>query len=366
MSLIKHSTLNLIGNLIPALVFIPAFGYISRVLGLELFGAYTLAIAIVGYAGIFDAGLTRAVVREVALYRSNSNEIKKIIASSSLLITFLGCLALLLMVYSAPAIVTFLRITGDHLTEVKRSIRILAISIPFFLIGQTWLSVLEGKQHFSILNFQRSLGSLFLAGLPVLFLLINPTLVSAMYGLLVARIITFLLSMFCIKKELFSSGFKVDIQTTKRLISFGGWITVSNVISPIMSTFDRFIASSILGAQNIAFYTVPSELINKGLIIPSALSRAIFPKLIAAERTERFKLINIGYMLLIGVCGCGAIMIFFMSGIIMTFWMGESYSGLPVDILKILLVGFFFNSLAQIPFSNIQAYGKSKLTALIH
>lgn len=47
-----------------------AFGLIARKIGVELFGLYTLAMIFIGYASIFDAGLTRAVVREIALLKT--------------------------------------------------------------------------------------------------------------------------------------------------------------------------------------------------------------------------------------------------------------------------------------------------------
>lgn len=46
--------------------------------------------------------------------------------------------------------------------------------------------------------------------------------------------------------------------------------------------------------------------------------------------------------------------------------MGSDFSGLSASILQILLIGYFFNCIAQIPFASIQAAGKSKLTALLH
>ena len=65
MSLIKHSALNLAGNFIPALVTLPAYGYLARALGVESFGIYTLAIIVIGYSGIFDAVTT--IVSSVAV-----------------------------------------------------------------------------------------------------------------------------------------------------------------------------------------------------------------------------------------------------------------------------------------------------------
>jgi O-antigen/teichoic acid export membrane protein len=109
--------------------------------------------------------------------------------------------------------------------------------------------------------------------------LIKPTLIYAAYGLILGRIISFLLTAFICKKIIYSSRFACNFKTLKRLVSFGGWITVSNIISPIMAYFDRFIISHLMGASKIAFYTAPAEGVSRLINIPYALARALFPKL---------------------------------------------------------------------------------------
>ena len=54
MKLIKDSIWNVLSIGIPALVAIPIFSLISKKVGFEIFGIYTLSFAIVGYASIFD------------------------------------------------------------------------------------------------------------------------------------------------------------------------------------------------------------------------------------------------------------------------------------------------------------------------
>lgn len=51
---------------------------------------------------------------------------------------------------------------------------------------------------------------------------------------------------------------------------------------------------------------------------------------------------------------------------ILNLWLGASYSTHSKNILIILLVGFLFNALAQVPFTAIQSAGKAKITALLH
>ncbi|HDV3897951.1 TPA: oligosaccharide flippase family protein, partial [Escherichia coli] len=69
MSLIRNSFYNIAGFAVPTLVAVPALGILARLLGPENFGLFTLAFALIGYASIFDAGISRAVIREISLYR---------------------------------------------------------------------------------------------------------------------------------------------------------------------------------------------------------------------------------------------------------------------------------------------------------
>ena len=53
-------------------------------------------------------------------------------------------------------------------------------------------------------------------------------------------------------------------------------MTVSNIISPVMVYFDRFIVSNIMGADKVAFYSAPAEVILKLGIIPAAIGEQCF------------------------------------------------------------------------------------------
>ena len=83
MTMLKNSTWNILGVVIPSLIALPTMGVLSRKLGIEQFGLFTLAFAIVGYATIFDAGLTRAVIRAVAMHHGNVEKNKSVIATAT-------------------------------------------------------------------------------------------------------------------------------------------------------------------------------------------------------------------------------------------------------------------------------------------
>ncbi|EHI0096557.1 O147 family O-antigen flippase, partial [Escherichia coli] len=279
MSIVKNTLWNISGYIIPSLIAIPALGILSRILGAEQFGLFTLAIALVGYASIFDAGLTRAVIREVSIYKNVHKELRAIISTSTVILTILGLIGGSVLFLSSNVIVKLLNINANHVVESVKAIYIISATIPLYLLNQVWLGIFEGMEKFRKVNLIKSINNSFVAGLPVIFCFFHGGLLSAIYGLVMARVLSLIVTFIFSRKLIISSGLSVKIVTVKRLIGFGSWITVSNIISPIMTYMDRFILSHIVGADKVSFYTAPSEGIQRLTILPSALSRAIFPRL---------------------------------------------------------------------------------------
>lgn len=367
MSIIKNSIWNLVGYVIPSLVAIPALGYLARVLGPELFGIYTIAIAVVGYAGIFDMGLTRAITREIAIFRNDIDERRKIIASATLFLMIVSMIGGGLIFVFSASIVHYLNISSVDFIDINNSFKLLALSVPLFLLNQLWIAILEGDEKFKVVNIQKSFSSTFIAGLPAVFVFYNNSLLAAMAGLIVSRIISLIIAFVLVRKDIIESGIKLHLKSFKRLIYFGGWITVSNIISPMMVYFDRFIISNMLGAKNVAYYSGPSEAIARLGILPAAVGRAIFPKLSSTLHTDELKKnIKVAYLLMFAICAPVIIIGILFANKILSLWLGANYSSQSENILIILLVGFLFNALAQVPYSAIQSAGKAKVTALLH
>ena len=65
-----------------------------------------------------------------------------------------------------------------------------------------------------------------------------------------------------------------------QLLRFGGWVTVTSLVSPMMIILDRFIIGALLGAKAVSYYTVPFQLADRTGIIPFALSSALFPRFV--------------------------------------------------------------------------------------
>ena len=70
------------------IIAFPFFGWLARTHGIELFGVYTIILAIFGYASILDLGLSRGVIRVIALKKNQSSYISNLISTVSIFCLF--------------------------------------------------------------------------------------------------------------------------------------------------------------------------------------------------------------------------------------------------------------------------------------
>ena len=123
----------------------------------------------------------------------------------------------------------------------KIAIEILGITLPLFLLNQVWLGILEGYEQFKKINFIKTFNSSFIVGLPAFFVFFNNSLIYAVIGLLGARLLSIIITFVACKHHIITSGLKLDRNTSTRLLKYGGWITVSNIISPFNGLFRSFL-----------------------------------------------------------------------------------------------------------------------------
>ena len=361
--IIKNTVLNAAGLVIPGLLFIPAAAYLARTLGVEQFGLLLLMYAMLGYSGIFDAGMTRAVIRKIA--QSKTKDEDDFIMGTALgAVLVISAIPVFLVLFFSDDIAVWLKVSENYTADTVAGLKLLALVVPFFLITVVAFSYLEGKEEFLKLSFYKVITGAVMATAPAIAVYNDASLVSAVLGLLGARIFTAILAIFSLNMSIGIRNLKFDKKVLIDLVTFGGWISLSNIISPVMVYMDRFILSNSVGAASVAFYNAPSDLIEKISVLPGALARTIFPLFsrlgshIEYEKKIYFGLVIVLIILLAPL--------FLMAESIMDLWLGEPYGLQSSFILKILIIGFFFNALAQIPFAAIQAKGHSRFTALLH
>ena len=170
-----------------------------------------------------------------------------------------------------------LNIPAGLLKEAKTTFYLLALAIPIILISSSFSGILEAGQRFDLVNYikvpqARELSYSFdCFGIGT-----RATRCRYPYSDGEAHwfnnFYSYRFSLFSNNKEVFNTIF-----IFRQLFAFGGWVTVSNIVSPILSNFDRFLIGSLLSMAAVTYYTAPYEAVTKLWIIPMSLTMTLFP-----------------------------------------------------------------------------------------
>src|SRR5258707_2185905 len=68
-------------------------------------------------------------------------------------------------------------------------------------------------------------------------------------------------------------------------------MAVSNLVSPLMVTFDRFLIGSVISIAAVAYYSIPYEVVTKLWLISTALVGVLFPAFSATSHIDRSRLV---------------------------------------------------------------------------
>jgi O-antigen/teichoic acid export membrane protein len=366
---------NLASNILPLIFGLALFPKIISAYGLELFGLLSIVWALIGYFSLFDLGLSRALTQKISeLIGQNKSgpEIAQLIRTAFLVMWALGVLGGLILWGISPILITdFLKITGELHADSIYAFSLLALSIPLIVHTAALRAILEALHLFksaSLIRMVLGIGT-FLA--PYLTSFVAPTLTSAVVGLIATRVLVWLLHIYAVHQSqiLASTSRHFDIGWLKPLLQFGGWMTISNFIGPMMVYMDRFFLASILGAAATSFYVAPYEAVTKLLIVPAAIAGVLFP--LFAKQLEQDPFFSAA-KLNQGICY--TLILVFPAGVLISFfstewlqlWLGQAFAEKGGSIVTWLTIGILINSVAQILFAKVQGAKRSDWTAKLH
>ena len=374
-TLARNTVLNVLGQVVPMLAAVVAIPILIQHLGASRFGVLTLAWAAIGYFNLFDLGLGRALTQIVAARlgsEQESAELTTVAWTALALMLLLGVLGGLVLAAVTPWIVrTGLNIPPSLIAESIGAFYLLAASLPFVVTTAGLRGLLEAHQQFGAATALRIPLALFTFIGPLLVLPFSNGLEPIVALLLVGRAITWFAHLVvCLRRyDYLRTAFRLRRGVVGPLLRFGGWMTVSNVVSPIMAYLDRFLIGAILPLAAVAYYVTPYELVTKLLVVPQAMVVAAFPAFAASyasdprrtaalfERTLRVVLLLMFPLLL-------TVVLFAREAL--TLWVGASVAEQSTGVLQWLAVGVFINAMAQAPLVVLQSTGRPDLTAKLH
>jgi len=369
-SIRRHTVYNLMGSAIPLAVSLVTTPIYLGLIGEARYGVLAIAWLLLGYFGLFDLGLGRATSQRIASLRDASDaERAQTFWTALTLNVGLGIIGGLVI---WPAAIYFFghvfKTSAALRPEMEAAAHWLVLAVPIATLSGVLSGALQGRQSFLDLNLASMFGT-------VLFQLL-PLAAAAVWGadlrvilpaVLFARLVTLLMLFERCRRYVFH-GHPATFarEQAGQLLRFGGWVTVSAFVSPLMVILDRFVIGAISGAKSVTFYTIPFQIAERSTLISGALSSALFPRFVAATSQEEQRLAEEGLrVLLVVMTTLMAAGILFM-GPFLSWWITPAFARQSTLVGQLVLLGFWINSFAIIPYAQLQARGRPDLVAKCH
>jgi len=372
---IRNTIWNLVGQAVPLIVAIFAIPLLIRHLGTSRFGILTLGWALIGYVSLFDFGIGRALTQVVAEIKGSEQawKIPSFFWASIYFLFGFGLVAAIGSILACPFIVnSVLRIPQELRSESLSAFYLLAISLPIVIITAGLRGFLEALQRFDLVNKMRiPMGVMIFIG-PLMILPFTRKLSYLIGILVVVRTIGLIAHVIICFREMpgLLDHKKFARSNISHLFRFGTWMTISNILGPLMTYLDRFFIGALLSVALVAYYATPYEVVTKLLIIPTSLACALFPAFATSfsggdEKRVRLLFIQGLKCLFIIMFPIVLTLILFAKEAI-TLWLNSDFASQSTHVMQLLAFGIMINSLAQIPFALLQGIGRPDITAKLH
>lgn len=373
-SITRNTVFNFAGIGVPLLVGIVVLPIITSSLGPARFGLLGLTLALLEYSNLFNFGLGLATTKHVAerLARGDG-DVSQLVVGSVLSQTALGALGGLMIALAAPILTHHVFVIPEVMKSEALSVfRILGLMVPATLLLVSLRSVLEAAHRFDISNAIRIPGSIASFLIPAIAASRGHSLVAIMLMLLASRLVV-CAAMFIAARIAIPSlhwSLPENWSVMRPLLVFGGWLSLSNVISPLLIYVDRLMLGAFIGLTAVGYYTAPFDAVMRLLIVPASLVGALFPsvtgmhatgdtaslKRIFGKAVQNISLILAGPALLLVVAG----------PIVLRLWLGDEFAAAGGTALRILAFGVFMNALAHVPSGYLAALGRPDISAKFH
>lgn len=372
--LARNTLLNLIGRVAPLLVSIVTIPYVIRHLGADRFGLLSLAWMVVGYFALFNLGIGPATTKFVAelLGKNEIDKLPELVWTALVSQTCFGVFAGIILALASPLLVDhLLKIPADLHSQARSVFIILAFALPLDFASGSLQGVLGASQRFDLLNAVTVPSSALNYLLPVVALALGLGLPAIVLLLVAARVVSIaVLLVLCLRLHTALRKVCFNFRLVRTLLGFGGWVTVSSAVGPILVYFDRFLIGAVVSIAGVGFYTPPYMIANKVSILPGSLMATLFPAFSTSAGREDIEWIRNALVrslkFLILLVGPVALVLVFFAHPLLSLWLGAKFAKEGTLVLQIMAMAVLVNGLAFVPYNLLYGMGRPDLPAKFH
>ena len=375
LTLVRNAGFNLLGTAWALAVLILAMPRLFAHLGATAFGLFSLAWIVIGYLGFLDIGVNRAATKFVSQYMAEANKesANQIACTAVAANCFMGIAGGLAVLVVGFGLCRYVFHTSPILhDQVPIVIYTVALAVPLLLIQGVFRAVLSSFQKFGLINGVDAIATTLQWGAASVLAWKGTGVGWVVMSTVGARIICIIIYGWTLHRLLpdllwFQNS---HLHGLRRLAWFGGWVTVSQMLSPLLAALDRLLIASFLSLEAVTLYFVPSESIGRIRLLPNSLAGTLYPafsergSVVDIVQLRRLYERSVRYLLLLLLPA--TLFLLVLGPDLFSIWMGPPFARQTSTVVRILAVGILANALAPVPYNLLQAVGHPDITGKLH
>ena len=359
---------NVIGLGTPALLALFCVPILIANVGKERFGLLSLLWAFLGTAALFDLGLGRAMTIQVSrrLSQNGASDVAVAVRSGLVVLALVGFSCATLIAAFSGVIVSFLKETT--IPNVQAALVVAAPAVFLVVVSSGITCALEGFQRFEYSNIVRMSVGLGTIGGTTVASFFTAEITHLAAALMISRLLSTILGAVLLASLLKShvAARRIRRSDLTEFMSFGRWITFGNLLNPLLAYGDRFVLSTLVVASEIAYYTVPFDILARVLIVPGAIGSSIFPRFSRqSDWRDSSRLLRAAALAVTCLTLPLLVVLAVVAHFALSLWISPDFAAHSFRIAQVLCVGVLFNGVAVIPFGFLQAQGHARQLAFV-
>ncbi len=368
--LLSGTLWNAAGRGLPLLLALALTPVLVHQMGIERWGLFTLALALVGVFGVFDLGVGAALTRALAA-RANAHredDSAEIAGAAITALTLVSGIVAAVAFAFVPLLVERVLNTPPALqAEAVAAFRLLCLAAPLVVVNAALWGALAAHQRFREANLVTIPVATFYYLGPVLVLLVWQSLVGVILALLACRLANTVSYWWLARRDLPGLAPALPRWTIiAPLLRMGGWMSASGILTQALLYADRFLIGALLTLSAVAFYATPLDLVMRMWILPVAVAQALLPAMASAYATHAQAtagLLRRGALLTLAAVLPACLLLVAAGPWLLQLWLGAEFAAGGGRVLQILAVGIFFSCAAFAPGALLDAIGRPDVNA---
>jgi O-antigen/teichoic acid export membrane protein len=367
--LLSGTLWNAAGRGLPLLLALALTPVLVHQMGIERWGLFTLALALVGVFGVFDLGVGAALTRALAARTAERDGGAQLAGAAITALALISTIVAAIAFACVPWLIErFLNTPPALRAEAVAAFQVLCLAAPMVVVNAALWGALAAHQRFREANLVTIPVSIFYYLGPVLTLLVWQSLVGVVLALVACRLANTISYVWLARRDL--PGLRPLLprwSLVGPLVRMGGWMSASGILTQALLYADRFLIGALLTLAAVAFYATPLDLVMRMWILPVAVAQALLPAMASAyatHATETAALLRRGALLTLGVVLPACLLLVATGPWLLRLWLGAEFAAGGGRVLQILAVGIFFSCAAFSPGALLDAIGRPDVNAL--